>query len=240
MIKREFLANNKIKNYLQKNSLYSKLYKYKDKNSYMYKLDNFDVILEEYKKPLDWLKKVIVLSKEEITDKNLLLLKEITKDKRYKKEFLNLFGNPKNYEFDIKLVFERLHSIGGNKISLNLNEAMWSDLVFRVVLYRLYQLFLLSYKNYFIQKIKYKKIQKHHKTLLKCLKLSKKIFEKNIVEKLIKDGEDFSKLLDDKNAFERFTINLQTFIYEGDFFVAKKIPLYYLPQKKKLLKLLLH
>ena len=75
MIKREFLANNKIKNYLQKNSLYSKLYKYKDKNSYMYKLDNFDVILEEYKKPLDWLKKVIVLSKEEITDKNLLLLK---------------------------------------------------------------------------------------------------------------------------------------------------------------------
>ena len=63
-------------------------------------------------------------------------------------------------------------------------------------------------------------------------KVAQKIFEKNIVEKLIKDGEDFSKLLDDKNAFERFTINLQTFIYEGDFFVAKKIPLYYLPQKK--------
>lgn len=237
MIKREFLADKQIKEYLQKNSLYSKLYKYKEKNSYMYKFGNFDVIVEEYKKPLDWFKKVVVLSKKEIDDEKILALEEVTDDKRYKKEFLNLFGNPKKYEFDVEKVFTRLDSIKSEKISLNLSEAMWSDVVFRVVLYRLNQLFLLSYKKYLTGDIKYKKLQKLHKKLLKYLKLSKKIFEKDIVEKLIKDCEDFSKLLDCKESFDKFELNFQTFIHEDEFFVAKKIPLYYFSKKDKLLKL---
>ncbi len=62
-MKREFLVENykKLSKYLQKNSLTCKLYKYKDKNSYMYEFNNYSYVLEEYKS----FKKLILISKKE-------------------------------------------------------------------------------------------------------------------------------------------------------------------------------
>jgi hypothetical protein len=236
MIKREFLANDEIIKYLNKNSLYKKLYKYKNKNSYMYKFDNFEAILEEYKPPFEWLKKVVVVSGDEIKDKNILALEEISKDKRYKKEFLKAFGNPKHYEFDIKKVFKRLDKVGLDKITLNLHEAMMTHMAFKIALYRYHQIFLLSYHKYLIQKIKYNKLQKSHKKFLKILKLSKKVFDKQIIKTLVNDFKDFSFLLDDKKVFDRFELNFQTFIDEDSFYVKSEIPLYYFKKKEKFLK----
>ncbi len=237
MTKREFLADEEIKRYLEENSTTKQVFNYSAKNSIVYDLKNHEAILEEYKKPLKWFKKLVVVSATKIEDKNILSLEEITDDVRYKEKFLKLFGDPKKYEFDPKEVFKRLKSIKDGKVSLNLSEAMWTDLVFRVLLFRLKQIFMMEIEEYLNFHIKYKRLEKHHKKLLKCIKLSKSVFDDEIVEKIIKSAEDFSNLLDSDEDLERFFMDLDQLIFEDNFYLKKRIPLYYFKKKDKLLKL---
>ena len=217
-MKRIFLVNKTkdIEQYLAKNSLTCKLYKYKDKNSYMYEFSDFSCVLEEYKKPLFGLVFLVVISKKDVLfDENIIRLQEITEDKKYSKEYLNLFGNPKSYDFDIKKVFEKCDSVGLNKMDLNFEMGMSISKVFRVVLYRLSQF-------YFADITEVKKLKKVYK-------LAKKVFDKSVIENLIESIEEP----------EIYALNFQAFIEEDSFFETdlSKEPIYFFKKKEKLFEL---
>jgi hypothetical protein len=235
-MKREFLVEDQgIQDYLQKNSLTCKLYKYKDKNSYMYEFSNCSYVLEEYKS----FKKLVLIAKEDVAlEAPIANLQEVTNDKRYSKEYIELFGNPKSYDFDEKKVFQKCEYAGLSRLDLHFKDGMSSDKVFRVVLYRLNQIFTLQYAMK--KEIEYEELQKSHKKLLKALKLSKKVFDKEILDKIIIDFEDLYMLLNHQNTFERYVLNFQMFIHEKSFYNSNEAenPIGFFEKKDRLMKLL--
>jgi len=251
-MKREFLVeNHNVQDYLQKSSLTCKLYKYKDKNSYMYEFDGFSYVLEEYKS----FKKLVLISEEsvvldetveklkEITDdidETVEKLKEITDDKRYSKEYLNLFGDPKSNEFDEKRVFEKCDNAGLFRLDLHFKDGMSSAKVFRIILYRLNQIFTLEYEKYIKKEIDYDVLETSHQKLLKALKFSKKIFYTVTIEQLKDDCEDLYMLLNHQETFERYVLNFQMFIHEKSFYNTNEAekPIHFFDKKEKLFKLI--
>ncbi len=238
-MKREFLVENykKLSKYLQKNSLTCKLYKYKDKNSYMYEFNNYSYVLEEYKS----FKKLILISKKDIVLVPIVKqLQEITDDKRYSKEYIELFGDPKGYDFDEEKVFQKCDDAGLERLDLHFKMGMNSAKIFRVVFYRLNQIFTLKYAKYIKKEIEYEALEKSHKKLLSALKLSKKVFDKEIIKSLQDDFEDLYMLLNHQETFERYVLNFQMFIYEKSFYNANKAgkPIYFFDKKEKLFSLL--
>jgi len=235
MYKREFLVEGRdVQDYLQKNSFACKLYKYKDKNSYMYEFPNFSYVLEEYKS----FKKLIYISKDNmVLDETVENLQEITNDKRYTKEYIKLFGEPKSYKFDEEKVFNKCDSAGLSRLDLHFKDGMSSAKVFRVILYRLNQVFTLQYAMK--KDIEYEKLEKTHKKLLKALKLSKTVFDKEILDKIIDDFEDLYMLMNHQDTYERFVLNFQMFIYEKNFYNSTNAnsPIGFYDKKVKLLKL---
>jgi len=217
-MKRTFLVNKRkdIEKYLRKNSLTCKLYKYKDKNSNMYEFPDFSCVLEEYKKPYGgFIFLVVISNKDVLLDKKIRNLKEITDDERYSREYLRLFGNPRNYEFDIKKVFTKCDSIGLNKIDLNFEMGMSISKVFRVILYRLSQF-------YFEDTTETEKLKKAYK-------LAKKVFDKSIIENLLESIE----------KPEVYALNFKAFIEEDSFFETElsKKPVYFFEKKEKIFEL---
>ena len=237
-MKREFLVvDNKVQDYLQKNSLTCKLYKYKDKNSYMYEFKDFSYVLEEYK----GFKKLVLVSENDVVlDEVIENLEELTDDERYSKEYLDLFGNPKNYEFDENKIFEKCDNAGLTRLDLHFKDGMSSAKVFRVVLYRLNQIFTLEYEKYMKKEIEYDVLEMTHKRVLKALKLSKKVFLKEITEQIKADFEDLYMLLNHQDTFERYVLNFQMFIYEKSFYNTEESdkPIGFFDKKEKLLKLI--
>jgi hypothetical protein len=235
-MKREFLVENQsdLKIYLQKNSLSCKLYRYKDKNSYVYKFEDYVFVLEEYKD----FNKLVLISEEDIgLESPIKTLEEITNDKRYSKEYIEIFGSPKSYEFDEKKVFEKCDDAGLSKLALHFKMGMSSDKVFRVILYRLNQVFTLQYARK--KDLEYAKLENTHKRLLKVLKLSKDVFDKEIISRIIDDFEDLYMLLNHQNTYERFVLNFQMFIYEKSFYnlADGDSPIGFYKKKDKLFKL---
>ncbi len=235
-MKREFLVENQsnLNIYLQQNSLSCKLYRYKDKNSYVYKFEDYALVLEEYKD----FSKLVFISKKNINLENpIKSLKEITEDKRYSKEYLDIFGSPKSYEFDENKVFEKCDNAGLSKLALHFKMGMSSAKVFRVVLYRLNQVFTLQYAMK--KDLDYTKLESTHKKLLKVLKLSKNVFDKEIISKIIDDFEDLYMLLNHQDTYERFVLNFQMFIHEKSFYnlVDAHSPIGFYEKKDKLFKL---
>jgi len=237
-MKREFLVeNNDVQDYLQKSSLTCKLYKYKDKNSYMYEFDGFSYVLEEYKS----FKKLVLISEESVVlDETVEKLNEITDDKRYSKEYLNLFGDPKSNEFDEKRVFEKCDNAGLFRLDLHFKDGMSSSKVFRIILYRLNQIFTLEYEKYIKKEIDYEVLETSHQKLLKALKFSKKFFYTETIEQLKGDCEDLYMLLNHQDTFERYVLNFQMFIHEKSFYNTNDAekPIHFFDKKEKLFKLI--
>lgn len=213
-MKRIFLATSDIHSYLTKNSLTCKLYKYADKNSYMYEFEKFSCVLEEYKKPLEGLVLLVVIGPQEL-DEPIKSLQEVSDDKRYSKDYLTLFGKPESYEFDENKVFAKCDSVGLDKMNLHFMQGMTMSKVFRVVLYRLSQF-------YFEDSSKTKKLKKAYK-------LAQEVFEQSIIENLIES-------LDEPQIY---ALNFKAFIQETDFFATdfSKKPIYFFDKKEKLFEL---
>lgn len=238
-MKREFLVENHkdLNKYLQKNSLTCKLYRYKNKNSYMYEFKDYTYVLEKYKK---FKKLVLIIEEEVLLDETILRLEEITDDKRYSKEYLTLFGNPKSYEFDEKQVFEKCDGAGLSRLDLHFKMGMNSSSVFRVILYRLNQIFTLEYAKYLKKTTEYENLENCHIKLLKALKLSKNFFDNEIIKRIKNDFEDLYMLLNHQDTFERYVLNFQMFIHEKSFYNSDNAdkPIYFFDKKEKLFKLI--
>jgi len=215
-MKRIFLVTNDIHQYLTKNSLTCKLYKYADKNSYMYEYKEFTCVLEEYKNPLEGLVLIVVIVPQELElDEPIKSLQEVSDDKRYSKEYLTLFGTPESYEFDEKKVFVKCDSVGLNKMNLHFMQGMTMSKVFRVILYRLSQFYFEDFSK--------------TKKLKKAYKLANEVFEHKIIDTLRENLEDS----------EIYALNFKAFIQETDFFETdfSKKPIYFFDKKEKLFDL---
>lgn len=233
-MKREFLVENikDIKTYLQENSLTCKLYKYEDKKSYMYEFVDCTYILEEYKS----LCKLVLIGKKKLSiNKIIKKLKDITNDKRYSRKYLTLFGNPKKYTFDVESVFSKCDSIGLAKMDLHFLGGMDSIKVFRVLLYRLNQLFLLQYEKFLNNNLEYEVLKNAHVKLKNTLKCSSGVFDKRIIKSIIKDLNDLYIILNHQDKIDRYKMNFQYFIEDESSFYEKNTnqkPIYFVVKKK--------
>jgi len=217
VFKRKFLVKDceVVKKYLRANSQSFKLYKYTDKNSLVYGFKDFTYILEKYKK-ID----ILIL----ISDKNIepfMKLDEVTKDKRYSKEYLKWFGNPTSYEFEPKEVFKKCDSIGLRRLDLHFMAGMDSIKVFRVLLYRLNQIFSLNYASFVNDDLSYDILQDSHKRLKAIYKLSKNLFYNKITKLLLEDMSDLYILLSNEDKINRYLFNFELFIREDSSFYNK-------------------
>ncbi len=216
-MKREFLVDDikAINSYLRENSLASKLYRYRDKNSYMYEFDGYCYVLEVY----DGFEKLILVSERDTALARCVeQLEEITDDQRYTKEYLELFGNPKKYEFDENKLFKKCDSSAVSGLDLRFKDGMSSAKVFRVILYRLNQIFTLKYGGYIKKEIEYEELEQSYKRFLKALKYSKEFFNHKIIKQIKNDFEELDVLLSDKESFERFELDFQMFAHEESFY----------------------
>jgi len=66
------------------------------------------------------------------------ILADVTHDKRYKKRYIELFGFPEQYDFDVFTVFERLDMLErkGGTLSLSFHGGMSTQKVLKVLLYQ--------------------------------------------------------------------------------------------------------
>jgi hypothetical protein len=90
------------------------------------------------------------------------------------------------------------------------------------------------------KEIEYDVLEMTHKRVLKALKLSKKVFLKEITEQIKADFEDLYMLLNHQDTFERYVLNFQMFIYEKSFYNTEESdkPIGFFDKKEKLLKLI--
>jgi len=233
--KRKFLVKNceSVKDYLEDGSHSFKLYKYPDKNSLVYNFEDYIYVLEEYKKPFLGLCILVLISSKKI--ELFEPLEEITDDKSYKKEYLKLFGNPASYDFNPKDVFRKCDSVGLTRLDLHFSAGMSSLKVFRVLLYRLNQIFSLQYKNFVNNNSGFDILQDSYKRLKTMLRFSKGIFDKKTVKILQKDFDDLYMLLNHKSMMDRYKLNFELFIQEDSQFYwnkDKEMPIYFFIDKK--------
>lgn len=155
------------------------------------------------------------------------------------REYLELFGDPKSYEFDEKKIFDKCDKAGVSRVDLHFKMGMSSSKVFRVILYRLSQLFTLNYALYLKKEIEYEALEKSHKKLHEALNLSKKVFNKKTLKRIIDDFENLYILLNHQDAFDKSILNLQVFLYEESFYNSSKgdEPIHFFDKKKRLFKL---
>jgi len=66
------------------------------------------------------------------------LLADVSCDKRYKKRYLELFGFPQQYDFDLNTVFERLDRLecSAGTLTLSFHGGMSTQKVFKVLIYQ--------------------------------------------------------------------------------------------------------
>ena len=60
---------------------------------------------------------------------------DVSDDKRYKRRYLELFGLPQSYDFDMDEVFNRLDKLEGHNFELSFHGGMSSQKVLKVLLY---------------------------------------------------------------------------------------------------------
>ncbi|WP_024954813.1 hypothetical protein [Sulfurospirillum arcachonense] len=243
-MKREFLVHKckELHEYLQEKSNSCTLYKYADKNSYKYEFEDRIYVLEQYKNSLSNLNKLILIAKEKVSiDKKIQKLQEITDDKRYQSKYLKLFGNPKNYDFDVSLVLKKCDAVGLSRLDLHFHIGMSCSKVFRVLLYRLNQIFILQYEAYRKNDIdtEYKDLEKTHTKLCSILKLAYEVFDEKIIKCIEKDFENLDSLLDYQETYERYVLNFQTFVHEESFYdtMLAQEAIYFFNKKEKVFKL---
>jgi hypothetical protein len=213
-----------IKEYLQSGSQAVKVFEYAAKTSFFYDFQDRIYVLEEYKKPLLGLNILVLISQKDAQlDEKIQNLHDITADVRYTKEYLKFFGNPSNYDFEVNEVFKKCDNAGLSRLDLHFLAGMDQFNVFRVLLYRLNQIFTLRYSECEKDNSTFDLLQDSHKRLKNILKLSKGIFDKKIVNLLTKDMSDLYLLLNHHDKMERYLLNFMLFIKEdSSFFESKK------------------
>lgn len=213
-----------VKTHLQSGSKAVKVFEYVAKTSFFYDFQDRIYVLEEYKKPLLGLNILVLISQKDAQlDEKLEKLQDITADVRYTKEYLKFFGNPLNYDFEVNEVFQKCDNAGLSRLDLHFLAGMNKFNVFRVLLYRLNQIFTLRYAECEKDNSTFDLLQDSHQRLKNILKLSKGVFDKKIVNVLTKDMSDLYLLLNHHDKMERYLLNFMLFIKEdSSFFELKK------------------
>lgn len=222
---RKFLVSLRepIKKYLQSASRSVKVFEYAAKSSFVYDLKDRIYVLEEYKKPLLGLNILVLISKKDVMlDEKIQKLQEISSDIRYSKEQLKRFGNPSDYDFEVSEVLKKCDSVALAPLDLHFLAGMNTINVFRVLLYRLNQLFTLRYEEFEQDNSKFYFLQDAHIRLKNILKLSKGVFDKKIINLLKKDVDNLYLLVNHHDKMERYLLNFTLFIHEDSSFYELK------------------
>lgn len=181
-------------------------------------------VLEEYKKNLRGLAILVFLSANE--NPKLLQafehLVDITEDKRYDKEYLKLFGNPKKYDFDLQEVYKKCDDIGLERLDLHFKQGMSSGKVFKVLLYRLSQSFHLEVQAYFKDDTRYERVREALAKLVFAFEISQELFHKKSIKRFLKNLQSLYLLLNHKDKMDRYLFDFEAFIHDSSGFYESK------------------
>ncbi len=114
------------------------------------------------------------------------IVSDVSHDKRYKKRYLQLFGFPEQYDFDLFTVFERLDMLdkNGGTLALSFHGGMSTQKVLKVLLYQ--ALITLQYATTDVLAYKEaarKEMQKCFETLTELLGLWMHVFDEETIER---------------------------------------------------------
>ena len=114
------------------------------------------------------------------------ILADVSHDKRYKKRYLELFGFPEHYDFDVSTVFERLDTLErkGGTLALSFHGGMSTQKVLKVLLYQ--ALIALQYTTTDLMAKKesaLKEMQKRFEKITEILSLWMYVFDKETLER---------------------------------------------------------
>jgi hypothetical protein len=213
-----------LKQFLLSEALSSEKYPSKLKDSTAFQFDEEVYVLEEYKKELKGLNILVFLSSKDEPKvfESLEKFCDITKEVRYTKEYLKLFGNPSKYDFELEDVYKRCDSVGSSRMDLHFQGGMQSAKVLKVLLYRLNQLFKLSFEEYTQTQHEYEELMKTLENLKYAFHLAKGLFNKKILKAFLQELEDIYKLINHTDKIQRYFINFEAFIKENTGFYETK------------------
>jgi hypothetical protein len=114
------------------------------------------------------------------------ILSDVSHDKRYKKRYLALFGFPRQYDFDLSTVFERLDTLKrhGGVLSLSFHGGMSTQKVLKALLYQ--ALIALQYATTDVlakKESSLKEMQKSFEKITELLALWMYVFDKEAIER---------------------------------------------------------
>lgn len=114
------------------------------------------------------------------------LLVDVSCDKRYKKRYLELFGFPQEYDFDVNTVFERLDRLerSAGTLTLSFHGGMSTQKVFKVLIYQ--ALIALQYATTDLlakEASALKRMQKSFEKITELLALCAYVFDKETMER---------------------------------------------------------
>lgn len=229
-VKRLFLVTDveKLASTLETSATSADFYSYKKKDSHLYVIDDVSYVLEIYKKALQGLAILVVIADNQFSIfQEIDELQEITKNEKYSKEYLEVFGNPAKYDFSLHDVFKKCDSIGLNRMDLHFRKGMSSVKVFQVLLYRLNQIFILHFQGYNKAQIDFDTLESSLESLRRVFNLSKGIFHKKIYKKIVSYLDSLYLLLNEQDRMDHYKVNFESFIYdEANFYAAKKADTY--------------
>ncbi len=226
-----------IKTLLEKESVSSELYHHSMKDSTVYNFEHDAYVLEEYKKNLAGLNILVFLSTQESAKlkEEFSSFVDVKEELSYSKEYLKLFGNPKRYEFELNDVFKKCDSVGLTRMDLHFQGGMSSEKVFRVLLYRLNQIFSIYFQEYLEYQKDYELLLNSLKKLQMALHIAKALFSKRVIKTLLKDLQDMYMLINHFDKFEMYLFNFEAFIQDTEnFYTHKKShkPIYFFIQEQ--------
>ena len=121
------------------------------------------------------------------------IVKDVSEDKRYKKRYLELFGLPEQYDFELDTVFSRLDLLGSHTFDFSFHAGSSTQKVLKVLLYD-----AIAQLEHTIQTLEQSQPDKpaiieaiHH--VLQVLHLCQYVFDRTIMRRM---KERFDVLLD--------------------------------------------
>lgn len=176
------------------------------------------------------------------------IIKDVSTQKRYKKRYLEQFGLPEAYDFDLDAVFGRLESLGETSFHFAFHQGMSTQNVLKVLLYRALIRFELAMEGFGKETHTQESIIKRMKSMMDVLKLWQSVFDPFVIERTLERFKTLRAIVSDEEKevllalmqTENYRLMMLDISYllfeESDFYALKDIPLgaFVVKQKGKL------
>lgn len=165
------------------------------------------------------------------------IIKDVSTQKRYKKRYVEQFGLPETYDFDLDAVFGRLESLGETSFHFAFHPGMSTQNVLKVLLYRALIRFEHAMNGLVKKTHTNEDVIKRIKKMVNVLQLWKGVFDPLVIEctlerlktlreiALREENEVLIALMQTEN-YRLMLLDISYLLFEeSDFYTLKELPL---------------